>query len=344
MTATRRAARVAAIGVDGGGTKTDAVLVTAEGQLLDRVRGGASNYQGVGRAAAQRVLVSLVERLSGSAADAGVEVAAAAYGLAGVDRPADEAVFEAILAEAHPAGVPYDLVNDTFLILRAGAPDGVGVAVVSGTGSNCVGVGRDGRRDRIGGLGWHCGDDGAAGDIGFGGLRSAFRGEDGRGPTTRLAPMIRERLGLQRLDDVVDRLIADERRPLDGGLLAPLVFEAAAAGDEVALDVLRAAGRDLGLSARIVASRLFDPDDEIALVMGGSVLQKGRCDAMREALVATVRRLYDAARPIVLDAPPCLGAALLALDLAARRGAAGWPDATVAARLTSALGDERGGP
>jgi N-acetylglucosamine kinase-like BadF-type ATPase len=300
------------IGVDGGGTKTDAVLVALDGTVVARAIGGPSNYQAVGRHAAEAVWSELLEATAGRM---GAQPLSSCWGLAGCDRPRDEAILEAVLDKVDPAPESLrDLVNDTFLILGAASDDGAGVAVVSGTGSNCVGIGRDGRRDRIGGLAWEFGDDGSGTDIGREGLRSAFRGEDGRGPRTLLTDLIRDRYGLDRLDDVVDLFVFDSDDGVDESALTPLVFDAATLGDPVAVSLLEHAGRELALSANLLAARLFARADAFTLALGGSVLQLGTCPVMREVLIRDVQSQYPNARPVIPDAPPVLGAALLALE------------------------------
>lgn len=304
------------LGVDGGGTKTDAIVVTPTGRVLARAVGGPSNYQDVGRHAAETEWSELVATVS-DIADIGNDtfVAATAWGLSGCDRPRDERILEAVLAKVDPApDGARDLVNDTFLVLSAGTPHGAGVAVVSGTGSNCVGIGFGGKRTRIGGLAYEFGDDGSANDIGREGLRAAFRGEDGRGPRTLLTEMLRDRYSLDRLDDLVDAFIADADERATPGLVAPLVFDAATMGDPVAIEILEHAGRELALSATLLGARLFSRSDEFPLVLGGSVLQHGSCPVMRDTLVETVQEAFPAADPVVPTAPPVLGAALLALD------------------------------
>lgn len=303
------------VGLDAGGTKTAAVLASLDGQVLARTSSGPGNYQAVGLDVAREAYERALAPLQRVADERGDQIAAVAYGLSGVDRPRDEERLRPMLMEITPDQAAWDVVNDTYLILRAGTDDGVGIAVVSGTGSNAVGTGADGRHARIGGLGADFGDDGSADDIGRGALRAAFRAEDGRGEPTALRDLIVDWCGLERLDDLVDRFIADTEQPLTLGMLAPLVFRAARAGDEVALATLRAAGEALGHSARVVGRKLFEPGDAMPLVMGGSVLQRGRVDTMRQALMSHVTAWFPHVVPTLLEAPPLLGAPLLALDL-----------------------------
>ena len=317
------AQRSAVLGVDAGGTKTAGRLASLDGSVLAESQDGPGNYQATGLDVAKRVYGRVLAPLRLAADRAGVHIAAAAFGLSGLDRPRDAARLEPLLRELVPEDIPLVAVNDTFLILRAGTTDGVGVGLVSGTGSNCVGVGRDGRRTRIGGLGGDFGDDGSADSIGRLALRAAFRGDDGRARPTALTAMLKESLGLDRLDDIVDRFIVDAGVRLSTGLLAPLVFEAAASGDAVAHDILVESGRELALSASTIARRLFASGEVFPLVMGGSVLQKGvaAVDTMERALVERVRQDFPRVEPVRLAAPPIAGAVMLAADAAKERGA-----------------------
>jgi N-acetylglucosamine kinase-like BadF-type ATPase len=144
------------------------------------------------------------------------------------------------------------------------------------------------------------------------------RGEDGRGPKSQLYPALCRALGVARLDELLDRLSPDAAQRLSPGVLAPVLFEVAAAGDLAAREVLRVAGHDLGVAARLVAQRLFEPSDVFPLVLGGTLLTKGACDAMREALVCEVRSAFARVRPALLEVDPAVGAGRLALDLLAR--------------------------
>jgi N-acetylglucosamine kinase len=324
------------IGIDAGGTKTAGVCVSEGGRLVARVQTGPANYQSVGRSRAAGTLAGAFAPLREAADAAGLTVAGICWGLSGLDREKDEAVLEPVTREIEATLAARDdrrahvLVNDTFLVLRAGTDDGAGVAVVSGTGANTVGVGNDGRRFRVGGLAWELGDSGSGSDIAIAGLRAARRGTDGRGPPTRILAHYLDALGLRDIEDVIDFGIpADEGREpgpdLGSGLgpLAPLVFDAASQGDPVARRILRAAGRELGLSARLVASRLFDDRDRFPLVLGGSVLRKASCPLFARTIVAGVRKQFPGVVPVTLDCGPVLGAALLALDAVAGRTGSG---------------------
>lgn len=305
----------AVLGVDVGGTKTAAVLATLDGQVIRRERAGAGNYQAIGLEAARQVYTDAVTPLLLEARERGLSVEAAAFGLCGLDRPIDEVRLRGIITPLLSPATRALLLNDTGLILRAGTHDGVGVAVVSGTGSNCLGRGPEGAEARIGGFGHGFGDDGSAEDIGRDGARAAFRAEDGRGEATTLGPLLVARYDLVHLYDLVDYFLVDAP---DGqasmGALAPLVFEAALGGDAVCQAILQEAGEELGRAAVVVGQQLFESDAALPLVLGGSVWQRGQGETMRSAFMTTVRAAFPGSTISTLSGPPVLGAVLLAMD------------------------------
>ncbi|MBL6975511.1 MAG: hypothetical protein ISR64_07265 [Deltaproteobacteria bacterium] len=326
--------RYAVIGVDSGNTKTAAVCATLDGALLTHNRVGPSNYQTLGSAGARDMLLEAVLPLAVTAADKGVTLTGFGFGLTGLDRPQDEAVLDRVTdhiitccsQKADCLSSPRKaMVNDVALVLRAGTDDGIGVAVSSGTGGNCVGLGRDGRRIQVGGLSSELGDGGGAYDIARTGMRAAGRAKDGREWPTLITDLILERLGLESIEDVMDFMIpSDESDRADKdlpsiiealGTLAPLVFQAAAQGDLVAIRILMDAGRDLGLAAAIAGSRLgFSPDEAFPLVLGGSVLANAEDPTLEKAIVAQARTRFPRILPVKLAFHPVLGAALMALD------------------------------
>ena len=88
--------------------------------------------------------------------------------------------------------------NDGFAGLRAGTARVWGVAVIAGSGINCVGIAPDGRMASFPAVGDVAGDWGGGEGIGKEALSASIRGRDGRGPRTRLERMVPEHFGFHR--------------------------------------------------------------------------------------------------------------------------------------------------
>lgn len=278
------------IGVDGGGTKTIAAVADERGRVLGIGRGGPANFQAIGRKAARREIEKTVDAALAMAGVSREAVDIGAFGLSGADREKDFDIlaYDVLL----PANLAkrFALCNDTTLVLRAGTPDGVGVACVSGTGSNTMGFNAKGGHWKVGGFGGFSGDYGSSYDIAMNGVVAAMKEWDGRGPKTLLTPLICEAFGLEEICDIIELGYYDSETPMPiMNKYAPLVFQAARQGDRVARRVLREAGALVGRDVLTCLSRLFpDKAAPVRLVLGGSVYQKGIDSTMRDALEATV--------------------------------------------------------
>jgi len=298
------------LAVDGGNSKTLAATADKDGGLLALVREGGCNYQGIGRKEAGEVLgraISQVCRKAESRSEA------ACYGIAGADRDRDFEVIRKILRPINPAPEMI-LVNDTQLALRAGTRDGVGVALIGGAGSNCIGQGKDGRIKKAWGLGPLTGDKANASALAHDGIIAAMKGRDGRGAPTILEGLFKNALGLEEIEDIIEADFKDSDMKIDFLSLAPLVFEAANQGDEAALSVLKSHGHAAAQAALAVMKGLFDSEEEVPLVLGGSVLQKGENPLLKDTIKELVTEEFPNVSFRVLDDHPLLGGVLLALD------------------------------
>ena len=120
------------LGVDGGNTKTIALVCGADGRIAGHARTGCSDVYAVADADA----VAEIVRAATAAIEAagGGELACAYYSLAGADWPVDIAFYEDELSRRIPAGRTV-VVNDAIGAIRCGPEDGVGCSLVCGTGT-----------------------------------------------------------------------------------------------------------------------------------------------------------------------------------------------------------------
>ncbi|PWH15597.1 MAG: ATPase, partial [Anaerolineae bacterium] len=143
------------LGVDAGGTKTHALIVSETGQAVGFGQGGPGNWEGVGLAGMTEALRTAVFAALKMAGLSIRQIEGTGMGLAGYDWPCQ---YEMIAGAVQPLGLncPLALVNDAALGIFAGTTEGWGVSVVSGTGCNCRGRAKDRKTEgRVVGGGSH---------------------------------------------------------------------------------------------------------------------------------------------------------------------------------------------
>lgn len=307
------------IAVDGGGSKTDAILLDLDGRVLARSRQAGSSPQLDG-------LESSVATVDAAIRDArhrhpSATLAQVSLYLSGLDLPDEIAAYrEAISGRAWAVnGIVVE--NDLHALLRAGTDEADAVAVVCGTGMNAIGVRRDGAHVRFPALGAISGDWGGGSSLGHDVLWHAARAADGRGPATALQEMLLAELGIVTIQELIEDLHFGRRSSSMLASLAPVMLRAAAAGDAVARQVVRRQAEEVVAYARACLSRLELLDHAVPIVFGGGVARSRDpllVSIIEEGLAAVAPR----ARLEIVDAPPVLGAALLALELAGADDAA----------------------
>jgi N-acetylglucosamine kinase-like BadF-type ATPase len=321
----------AVLAIDGGNSKTDVCLLSAEGELLGYARGPGSNHQNIGLDAAFDVLSASITKAADEAEiTVGPTIAhhAAVY-LAGADFPRELRMLRDRVSLAGWAS-EFSLDNDTFALLRAGTKAANRIAVVCGAGINCVGVSAAGGLVRFPSVGDISGDWGGGASLGMEALFLAVRAEDGRGQVTALREAIMQHFGTASVAEITAALHFHEIPRSRLHELVPVLLRVAEAGDAPAAAVVQRQVEEVFLLARAALERLGLRDQPTDVVLGGGVL------ATRNPLLlgGASQRLAAYAPQVnvlVVDDPPVVGAALLGLD------AIGAPPAAEIAARTAVL-------
>jgi N-acetylglucosamine kinase-like BadF-type ATPase len=301
------------LAVDGGNSKTDLALLSEDGRALTLRRGPRSTPQYLGVDGCLEVLESMLDE---ALRDAGVTrgdepfAEVAELLMAGVDFRSDEEALEAAAA-ARGWASRTRVENDTFAVLRAGTDSGWGVAVVCGSGINCVGVSPDGRHARFPSLGAITGDWGGGYDVGLAGVVAAARSEDGRGPKSSLERAVPSHFGVetpQGLAEAIHRGRIDQSRFIE---LAPVVLAEARKDDVAACIVDRLASEIVALAR--VALRRLELDEPVEVLLGGGLVQEGD-GLIVDAVHAGLAEVRNGVTVRATSSAPIVGAALLALD------------------------------
>lgn len=296
------------IGVDGGTSKTIALVADQTGCVLGAARGGGSNWSGDDVEIPMAVVTETVQRALQQAGLAGEGIAVGVFTLAGADWPEDHTRRQAVLEQA---GICQRVIvkNDTFGGLRAGTRRPYGMVLAVGTGMNGATITPDGREWAFGYYQTDCG----AGDIARQVFEAVLRQEDGRGKATLLTGLTLEKLSFPTVEAMLRAAVLDQ---IDRGAhlsLCPLAFQAAARGDEVAAEILTRQGLALADYATAMIRRFNMQDLEFDVVLAGSVF-KGEGPLLADTITQAVHRLAPRAHIVKSSLEPVLGSVLLALD------------------------------
>lgn len=307
------------VGIDGGGTKTEAALCREDGVIVALRRAGPSNYQTVGAERARTELEALLNALLDDAGVGAAEIELVYAGMAGVNGDEDRSRVSRIISEVMP-GVHNVVENDAVVALYGATRAGPGVAVIGGTGSVAFGMNRYGERARTGGWGHIMDDAGSAYHIALMTLRSVVRACDGRGPLTDLVDVTLRHFEIDHVNELYDKLYVEgcERHRL--AELARVTVEAAEGGDEVAVEICETAARELALLATTLLKRLRMDREEVRVAcVGGVFSSENRILTPFTRRVLEVAPLANVGYP---EFPPVAGAlfgAFIALGRSAWR-------------------------
>ncbi|HEY0565620.1 MAG TPA: BadF/BadG/BcrA/BcrD ATPase family protein [Terriglobales bacterium] len=292
------------IGIDAGGTKT-AFAVGDGKRVLATVQTGSVKLGSVDEETARKNLRDGVSQAFGAAGVAKGEIKGCCVGLSGASVPQVREVVRTELREVLP-GCEVMIVGDHVVAHRAAFPDGNGVLTVCGTGSICYGRRRDGRELRIGGHGSVISDEGSGFWIGRECFRRLLRARD-----VGESPALLQEL-IQRFGDGNERELVRRANAGVFGLaeLVPLVVQAAQSGDAMMSSVLQDAGGELAGMAVEVASRLYEPSEEVPFALVGGVA--GASQVLREAFERRMRDVFAAAEFRAERLSPVEGAVILA--------------------------------
>lgn len=284
------AARQTVLGVDGGGSKTRAVVADGGGKILGEGLAGASNPLRVGVSEAVGAIRDAVDR---ACAEAGVrrsDIVAAEVGLAGVKRADIRERMVAALAELGLGTV--EVVTDADIALYGATSGKPGLVIIAGTGSVCCGVNARGRRACAGGWGPVVGDEGSGSWIARRALQAVAHATDGRGPKTALVEAACAYFNVAKAEDLSTAVYAPNVTNSRIAGFAGRVVEAAKKRDVVAREIVEAAGRELARAAAAVIRKLRMERERFHVAYVGGVFAAGALilDPLAEELASVAPR------------------------------------------------------
>ena len=304
------------IGVDGGGSKTAAVIMDEAGEVKGEGRSGPSNHLRVGLEEAGNNIRAAIRQATEQAGTTLASVAFAYCGIAGSDHPARRGGMVETLLPLFPKS-NFSIDSDTRIALTGAIGFGLGIVVIAGTGSVAFGRNSQGIEARAGGWGPTLGDEGSGYSIGRRGLAAIVRAYDGRGPKTVMTELLCNAYAKCDPEDLPYFVYAPGIRADDIALYNRMVIEAAAQGDAVANSIFESEGYELGKTIVAVSRKLGIIDESFPISYIGGAFAAG------ELLLRPMTEVIAAAAPLATvvppKEPPVIGAARMAMQSAERQ-------------------------
>ena len=300
------------VGVDGGGTKTEAVILDADMRVIGEGRSGPSNPLRVGLTSAAAAVKEAIDEACASAKIRRSDVDAAEVGLAGARR---QELRERMREMLLPLGIrDVEVVTDADIALH-GATDGApGLVVIAGTGSICCGINSRGKRVCAGGWGPIAGDEGAGAWLSRQALRAVAHASDGRGPETLLTEFACNYFHVSTADDLTTAIYAPTITNERIAGFGKDVVEAAKRKDRIAEQIISEGGRELGRSAVAVIKTLQMEREKFQIAYVGGVFR-----AAGEMILKPLRAEVDKVASRAYFQPPHFSPAVAAARMARER-------------------------
>ena len=297
------------VGVDGGGSKTHAIVADEGGSHLGEVVGpGSAVRPGEVERSADAIAHTVKDALA-SCEMTHVMPKVLCVGVAGAGRePERQRLWQALASRELAEEVV--IHADFSIALDDAFGEGPGVLLVSGTGSVAFGRGPSGQSARCGGWGPVCGDEGSGQWIGRRALSVVTASADGREPETALVGAILTAAQVNEPQELI--AWAAQASPAQLASLAPVVSSVAEAGDLRANSIISLAVEELVLHVRTLARQLFgDERAATPIALTGGMLTKGT--TLRKRLEHRLKSAVPGAQLRVGEVSPARGAVRSAL-------------------------------
>lgn len=231
--------------------------------------------------------------------------------MSGADGEDDLALLNPAAEKVLP-GVPFRVVHDAWIGMYSALKEPFGVVSICGTGAGHAGRNRQGDELTLRNLDYRLGNYGGGGDLVEKALHYAFRSDEGTYERSALEVAVPPIFGVSTMEDVCRLLRQNPLSDKERYQLPITVFQLANSGDSVCRMLIHDLGHEEGLYAAAVIRRLHMENEQVPVVLIGSLFHSGD-PLLLDPFMEAVRTAAPAAYPVLPTRKPVTGAVRMAL-------------------------------
>lgn len=259
------------LAIDGGGTKTSAVICDELGYIYAKVVTTRSNPTAMGVQYFKSTIHDILQNLQQQNPQVFAAIDSCFAGMAGVKELQAEKVVESIVRQYVPKTVPVIVDNDALIALYAGTLGQAGIVQIAGTGAITMGYDREQHFHRVGGWGYLFDDEGSGYDLGIQMLKAIFQSYDGRGDPTALTDVVLRYFSVENVPQLIECIYGEEHPRTVIAPLSKYVFVEAEKGDRIAIQIIEDACKKYYVAIKACYAHMTWEEGKVPVVLVGGV-------------------------------------------------------------------------
>ncbi|WEA38108.1 N-acetylglucosamine kinase [Lysinibacillus fusiformis] len=259
------------LAIDGGGTKTTAVICDEKGQCFAQIQTTRSNPTAMDQPYFEATIHSIMQSLQQQNHQIVAEITSCFAGMAGVKELQAESIVESILRQYVCSSASITVDNDALIALYAGTLGKAGIVQIAGTGAITMGYDKQQHFHRVGGWGYLFDDEGSGYDLGVQLLKAVLQSYDGRAPSTILTEAVLKHFSVEHVPQLIASVYGEEHPRTVIAPLSAYIVAAADDGDLVAKRIIEEACQNYFKAIKACYLRMVWRQEEVPVVLSGGV-------------------------------------------------------------------------
>ena len=292
------------LGIDGGGTKTTAVICDENCNFISSFVGESINFNSVGTKTARENLRSIAD---GVTQGGNIRPDAVFIGMSAISERADDALTKELCDDIFDCG-NIIMDSDVFIGIEAMRCDGAAAMVISGTGSMAAGRLADGEIIHTGGWGYILGDEGSGYAMALDAIKAGICASEGSSQPTSLTQAVLDHFKISDMQELIDIFYDPPLPRSEIAKFAPVFMDCVKNADQAATEILKYHAKKL---ADTVSALLVRMPEGTPLGLWGGVMIN--CTEFRDEFSSHIKQKFPATKIFIPEYAPEYGAVFAAM-------------------------------